>query len=228
MTTTGLEILFDTADLAQVEAGTDIYPLTGITCNPSIIKKEGAVDLLDHLRAIRGIIGAERDLHVQVIAPNADGMLAEARALLDGVDEGVYVKVPVTEEGLRAIKALKADGVRVTATAIYTRLQGTMAIAAGADYLAPYVNRMANLDVDPYAVVAHLAAMADRAGTGSKVLAASFKNAGQVNRALAAGAHAVTAAPEVVRGALESADVTAALAGFTRDWAGTFGRETLL
>lgn len=75
-------------------------------------------------------------------------MVKEAHAILKNVDDAVYIKIPTTEEGLKAMRALKAEGVHVTATAIYSKIQGFMAIACGADFIAPYYNRMENLDID--------------------------------------------------------------------------------
>lgn len=76
--------------------------------------------------------------------------------------ENVYIKVPVTPAGLAAMKTLKAQGYQITATAIYTVFQGLLAIEAGADYLAPYYNRMANLNIDSNAVIAQLSEAIDR------------------------------------------------------------------
>ena len=138
-----MEILFDTANLADIEEMTPLYPVSGVTTNPTIIKAEGRIDLYPHLRRIREIIGPDRTLHVQVLAQDADGIVADAHRLLDQIDGKVYAKIPTTEQGIKAIRLLKNEGIGVTATAIYSKTQGMLAIAAGADYIAPYFNRMA-------------------------------------------------------------------------------------
>ncbi len=137
-----MEILFDTANLTDIEEMTPFYPVSGVTTNPTIIKAEGRIDFYNHMRRIREIIGPDRTLHIQVLAQDADGIVADAHRLLDQVDGNVFAKIPTTEQGIRAMRLLKDEGIGVTATAIYSKTQGMLAIAAGADYIAPYFNRM--------------------------------------------------------------------------------------
>ncbi|MBA3019532.1 fructose-6-phosphate aldolase [Propionicimonas sp.] len=222
-----MEILFDTASLAVLEEMTPLYPVAGVTTNPTIIKAEGRIELYEHLRQIRRIIGPDRSLHIQVLAQDADGIVADAHRLLEQVDGGVFAKVPTTEQGIRAIRLLKDEGIGVTATAIYSRIQGTLAIEAGADYIAPYFNRMEDRGIDASAMVKSLAKIIDRHGVGCKILAASFKNVAQVSAALEAGAAAVTVPPALLRAALATPDVTEAVNAFTRDWNDTFGTTEL-
>lgn len=109
-----MDILFDTANLGDIERLTPIYPVTGVTTNPSILKAEGKVDFYAHLRRIREIIGPNRTLHVQVLAKDARGMIDDAHRLLDRIDENVYPKIPTTEAGIAAMRHLKEEGVKVT------------------------------------------------------------------------------------------------------------------
>ena len=104
-----------------------------------------------------------------------EGILKDAAKIREQCDENTYIKVPVTPEGLAAIKVLKAEGYKITATAIYTVFQGLLAIEAGADYLAPYYNRMENLNIDSAQVISQLASAIERDHSSSKILAASFK-----------------------------------------------------
>lgn len=90
---------------------------------------------------------------MQVIAKEYEGILKDAAEIRKKCGDAVYIKVPVTPDGLAAIKTLKAEGYKITATAIYTTFQGLLAIEAGADYLAPYYNRMENLNIDSDAVI---------------------------------------------------------------------------
>ncbi|GAB78436.1 fructose-6-phosphate aldolase, TalC/MipB family [Austwickia chelonae] len=222
-----MEILFDTADLAVIEEVVDIYPCAGITSNPTILKAEGAVDLYAHMRAVRQLIGDERTLHVQVLAQDPDGIVDEAHRILARIDDRVHIKVPLTEAGLRAIRTLKSEGIAVTATAIYTKVQGLLAVAAGCDYLAPYVNRMENLDIDAVDTLHTLADVIARDGSPAKILAASFKNTAQVCTALAAGSHAVTVPPALLRQTLASPVVDGAVQAFAADWRSVHGTDAL-
>lgn len=222
-----MEILFDTANLEAIETMSPIYPISGVTTNPTIIKAEGRIDFYPHFRRIRSIIGRERTLHVQILARESDGIIADAHRLLDQIDENVYVKIPTNEQGLKAMRALKSEGVNVTATAIYSKTQGILAIAAGADYIAPYFNRMESLDIDTSATIKSLAKFIDRHGASCKIMVASFKNVAQVSAAFEAGAAAVTLPPALLRASLAAPDVTQAVNAFAEDWYDTFGIDTL-
>lgn len=218
-----MEILLDSANLKSIKRFGETLPLAGVTTNPSIIKKEGKIDFFAHLRKIRTIIGPQRSLHVQVVATDVEGILKDAEAIFAEVGEETYVKVPVTEEGLKAIKALKDQRRNVTATAIYTIFQADLAVAAGADYIAPYFNRMENLNIDAEQAVREMAGEIKRSGAQTKILAASFKNIGQVTAALRSGAQAVTAAPDVIAQGFAMPSIAQAVADFTHDWENIFG-----
>ena len=222
-----MEILFDTASLAAIETLTPFYPVSGVTTNPTIIKAEGRIDFYNHFRRIREIIGTGRTLHIQVLAQDADGIVGDAHRLLDQVDDQVFVKIPTTEQGIRAMRLLKDEGIGVTATAIYSKTQGMLAIAAGADYIAPYFNRMESLDIDTSATIKSLAKFIDRHGAACKIMAASFKNVAQVSAAFEAGAAAVTLPPALLQASLAAPDVTQAVNAFANDWFETFGTHEL-
>ena len=100
-----MEYLLDTANLKSIAYYVKKLPVTGVTSNPSIVKKEGKVDFFAHMKEIRRIIGPDRTLHIQVTSDTVEGMMADARAILAKVDEKVFIKVPVTLDGLEVIKA---------------------------------------------------------------------------------------------------------------------------
>ncbi|MBK7820877.1 MAG: fructose-6-phosphate aldolase [Tessaracoccus sp.] len=222
-----MDILFDTANLRDIERLTPIYPVTGVTTNPTILKAEGKVDFYAHFRRIREIIGTKRTLHVQVLAKDAQGMIDDAHRLLDKIDAQVYPKIPLTEEGLKAMRILKEEGVKVTATAIYSKTQGFLAIASGVDYLAPYYNRMQALDIDTRGTLEALSGFITRFNAPSKIMAASFKNISQVSHALESGADAVTLSPKLFRQALSAPDIAHAVDDFIADWESVYGTTTL-
>ena len=222
-----MDILFDTANLGDIERLTPIYPVTGVTTNPSILKAEGKVDFYAHFRRIREIIGPDRTLHVQVLAKDAQGMIDDAHRLLDKIDDKIYPKIPTTEAGLLAMRTLKEEGVKVTATAIYSKTQGFLAIASGVDYLAPYYNRMQSIDIDTRGTLAALAGFIQRFDAPSKIMAASFKNISQVSHALESGADAVTLSPKLLRQALSAPDILGAVDDFVSDWKSVYGTKTL-
>jgi len=222
-----VEILFDTANLAHIEAMTPIYPVAGVTTNPSILRLEGRIDFYQHFRRIREVIGRERTLHVQVLALDAEGIIDDAHRLMEMIDADVYAKIPTTEPGIQAMRVLREEGIKVTATAIYSKTQGILAIAAGANYIAPYFNRMESLDIDTVSTIKSLSKFIARHGSDCKIMAASFKNVAQVSAAFEAGAQAVTLPPQLLRAALSTPDVTTAVQVFASDWRATFGTDGL-
>ena len=222
-----MEYLLDSANLETIKRFVEYFPITGITSNPSIVKKEGKIDFFAHMNKIRSIIGQNRTLHIQVTATDVEGMLRDADSILSKVDNQVYIKVPVTIEGLKVMKILKARGNNVTATAIYSKAQGFLALEAGADYMAPYYNRMENLEINPEDVIASFAKMISEYGYSTKIVAASFKNIGQVNKAFLAGSQTATVAPDVLEGAFAMPSIQKAVDDFTSDWQMIYGDKTI-
>lgn len=222
-----MEFMLDTLNLHDIEDWARVLPLAGITSNPSIVKKEGNIDFFAQIKKVRSIIGEEPSLHAQVVATSVEGILQDARTLRENIGGNFYVKVPVSPNGLTAIKQLKKEGFRITATAIYTIFQGFLAIEAGADYLAPYYNRMENLGTDPIEVIGQLAMACSNSGAHTKILAASFKNVSQVTNALAAGAQAVTAGADIYAAGFANPSIQKAVDDFAADWQSTQGRSTI-
>ena len=212
-----MEFMLDTANLKDLEHGMKYYPVDGVTTNPSILKADLPFDYYEHLKAIKALCG-ERTMHVQLASENFDGMMAEAEEIWQQLGKDVFLKIPVTEEGVRAIKEVKARGGFVTATAIYYPFQGIMAIHAGADYLAPYCNRMENNDIDFVTIIEQLRDLIDRDSYDAKILAASFKNVKQVTAAIYAGAHCVTIQPALLKTAMHSVLVSDAVGVFSKDY----------
>lgn len=226
-----MELMFDNANIKTIKEFAEIYPYVGVTSNPTIIKKEGKIDFFNHFKQIREIIGKDRSLHIQVVSQTAEEMIKEAEKIVEKVDKDVYIKIPVTEEGLKAIKNLKSRGFKITATAIYTKMQGLVAIAAGADYIAPYFNRIQSRGSDAAATVACFRQNIDFFGKKTKILAASFHHGGQVIKALQAGADAVTLQPDLLREMVcvnPTNYIENAVATFASDWEESQGTKNIL
>ncbi len=220
-----MNIMFDTANLNKIGTYSKIYPFAGVTSNPSIIKKEGKINFFSHMRAIRKIIGKDRTLHVQIVSQTCDQMIEEAYRLVDKLGD-IYIKIPVSEEGLKAIKVLKENGYHITATCIYSKIQGDMAILAGADYIAPYFNRMENIGVEPRNVIKHFANIIAKCSSDTKILAASFKNIRQVTDSFENGADYATVDPDLLHNSINAPHILKATEQFSEDWYSIFGQNT--
>ena len=180
--------MLDTAKLEDIKKGYKLYPVCGVTTNPSILSKEGK-PVFEHLNEIRKLIGDNEMLHVQVTGKTVEDMVNEAKLIYEKVRGNVYIKVPATEVGIAAMKIMNSYGYNVTATAIYTVNQALMAASAGAKFVAPYVNRMEINNIDAYNTVAEMVRVLEEYGYDTKVLAASFKRADQVYNVALVGAH---------------------------------------
>ncbi len=223
-----MKLIVDFANLDQIKELYAYYPIDGVTTNPSIIAKEGK-NPYEVLKKIREFIGAEAELHVQVISRAAGGMLQEAHRIQKELGVNTYVKVPVTKEGLKAIKALAAEGANITATAIYTQMQAYLAAKAGAHYAAPYVNRIDNLGADGVKVAKDIHDIFKKNDLPTEVLAASFKNSQQVLELAKHGIGAATISPEVIEGLIKLDAVNCAIDAFVKDFENLCGEgKTML
>jgi len=186
-----MQFIIDTANLEAIKKANEFFPIDGVTTNPSIISKEHT-DFVKLIKDIRAIIGPDKMLHVQTTATKAEDMLKEGKLIKETVGGDFYLKVPIGAEGLKATRLLKEAGIKVTMTAIFTPQQALLAAKAGADYVAPYVNRLDNICADGVGVVSDIVDIFAMFDLPCKVLAASFKSVEQVHKVALAGGHAVT------------------------------------
>ncbi len=220
-----MEILLDTANLETIRKYNEIYDITGVTSNPTILSREKA-EFFPLLLEIRDIIG-DKQLHVQVTGSSSEEMLKEAETITEKLGKNTYIKVPVNEEGIKTIKILKSNGYKVTGTAIYMPQQAMLAASVGADYVAPYFNRMNNMNVDSTNAIEEMAWLFEHYHKDTKILAASFKNTQQIMSALLAGAHAVTASADLYTQMVTSPVIDSAIDGFAKDWSGLYGEKRI-
>ncbi len=190
--------LADTANIEELKKLFYYFPLEGITTNPTIIAAENK-PMSEILPQLVELVG-DKMLHVQMISRKAEDMLREAKAYKKkyGLGDNYFAKIPVTEEGYKAIRMIKDSGINVTATAIFTQQQALVAARAGADWVAPYVNRLDNISSHGIEVVGYIVDSIAQYGLNTKVLAASFKTVDQVHRVSLVGSHSATVSFEIL------------------------------
>lgn len=220
-----MELYLDTANVQEVERLARIFPIAGVTTNPSIVaaSKESIWDVLPRLQ---NAIGETGILFAQTMSRDAQGMVSEAQRLSKAIP-GIVVKIPVTSEGLAAIKQLKKEGVTTLGTAVYSASQGLLAALAGAKYVAPYVNRVDAQGGDGIRTVQELQTLLALHAPDSKVLAASFKTPRQALDCLLAGCEAITLPLDVAQQMLDTPAVQSAIEKFEQDWKNAFGNINL-
>lgn len=218
-----MKLLIDDANTEKIKEILASYPIDGVTTNPSILSKS-ARNPYEVLEDIRSIIGPEKELHVQVISTTAEGMREEARIITQRLGENTYIKIPSVPEGFKAMMHLSKQGYNLTATAIYTPMQAFLAAKSGADYAAPYVNRIDNLGANGVDTAKKIHDIFVNNALKTEVLAASFKNSQQVLALCEYGIGAATIAPEVIENFVKNAAVDAAVDAFTADFQALCGR----
>ena len=212
----------DTANLEELKELFFYLPLEGVTTNPTILSKENR-PLSQTVGGVLDIIG-DKMLHLQMIHDSAEDILKEAKKYREvfGLGQQYYVKIPVTKEGFRAIRMVKDAGMKVTATAIFTQQQALIAANAGADFVAPYVNRLDNIVSHGIEVVSDIVKSIEMYHLPTKVLAASFKNVDQIYRVSMVGCHSVTASYEVLTAMVNHPMTDRAVADFKIDGASLY------
>ncbi|PTA96615.1 fructose-6-phosphate aldolase [Kluyvera sp. Nf5] len=220
-----MELYLDTSDVAAVKRLARIFPLAGVTTNPSIVAAgKTPVEVL--LPQLYDALDGKGRLFAQVMANTAEGMVADAHKLRAIIPD-LVVKVPVTAEGLAAIKCLKAEGIPTLGTAVYGAGQGLLSALAGAEYVAPYVNRVDAQGGDGVQTVNDLQRLLSLHAPGAKVLAASFKTPRQALACLLAGCESITLPLDVAQQFIAAPAVEAAVAKFEQDWQTAFGRTSI-
>lgn len=212
-----MKLLIDDANIEKIKKLYEYYPIDGVTTNPSILAKSKR-NPYEVLKEIRAFIGDTAELHAQVLSINAEGMIEEAYKMVALLGKNTYIKIPTVPEGIKAMKALKKEGFNITATAIYTPMQAYLAGKAGADYAAPYVNRIDNLGANGIESTKIIQNIFENNGFSTQILAASFKNSNQVQELCAYGIGAATIAPDVIENLLKNACVTGAVNDFISDF----------
>lgn len=212
-----MKLIIDDAHIDQIKKIYEFYPIDGVTTNPSILAKSGR-NPYEVLKEIRAFIGSEAELHVQAVAKTAEGMVEDAHRIVTELGKNTYVKIPSVPEGFKAMKILTAEGITVTATAIYTPLQGFLAGKCGASYVAPYVNRIDNMGYNGIQVAKQIYDILKKNDLKTEVLAASFKNSQQVLELCEYGIGASTVAPDVIEGLVKNQAITAAIDDFVKDF----------
>ncbi|MDT4762241.1 fructose-6-phosphate aldolase [Sphaerochaeta sp. PS] len=223
-----MQLMLDSANLKDLEKAMEFYPISGVTTNPQQIQGELCLDFFGHLRSIRSLIGQERSLHVQVLGRDSLTIIGEAEKLCSLLGDDTYISIPVTEEGLTAIKILTARGFNITATTVFSTIQGILAMLCGVKYVAVFYDRMLNNDIDAPRVIRELSSLLWTNTSNTQVLAASFKNVAEITTSYACGAGCCTVRPEILSTGLSMPSIQKAVGDFRKRWDEVYAGKTIL
>ena len=219
-----MKFCIDHAYISKIKHIYEFYPVDGVSTNPSILAQTGR-NPYDVLKEIRAFIGDEAELFVQAIAEDAETMVKESHKILQELGNRTLVKIPCIPEGFKAMKQLKKENIRFIGTAIYTPMQGFLAAKCGAEYVAPYINRIDNMGFDGVQVAKDIHDAIKNSDYDSGLLAASFKNSQQVLELIKYGVKAVTVAPDVIDNLVKNAAIDSAISQFNADFRGLTGGD---
>lgn len=219
-----MELIIDSSNIEQIKELNDLLTITGVTTNPTILTKSGR-EAMDVVKDLCEVLSEDQLLFIQTVQTSFEGIMEEAKMISSIRNKNMYVKIPVTHEGLRAIKECKKLGIHTLATAIYTADQAFLAAMNGAEYLAPYTNRMCNYG-DGVQDVKDLIEMLRVNQMPAKVIAASFKNTYQVHELIKAGIQAVTVPCDVLYQMIDHPGTKIAVGEFSVNWQRAYNRNT--
>ncbi len=184
-----MRFFLDTANLDEIQKAVDWGVVCGVTTNPTLVAREGAVDFHTHVRTIAGMV--DGPVSAEVVSVDKEGMIQEARQLAR-IHHNVVVKIPMTPEGMSAVNALSVDGIRTNVTLVFSVNQALLASAAGATFVSPFVGRIDDVGQDGMNVVREIVAAFGASESRTQVLAASIRHSRHVAEAALAGADVAT------------------------------------
>lgn len=183
-----MKFFLDTANVDEIKRINELGLVDGVTTNPSLIAKEGR----DFETVIKEITSeVDGPVSAEVVGLEAEVMIKEARELAAWA-ENVVVKVPMTEEGLKAVNTLSSEGIKTNVTLIFTVSQGLLAAKAGATYISPFVGRLEDIGTDAYALIEDLRFILDFYDLEAEIIAASIRTAPHLEEVARRGAHIAT------------------------------------
>jgi transaldolase len=197
-----MKFFIDTANLEQIKAAQDLGILDGVTTNPSLMAKEGIKgeqNIVEHYIRICEIV--DGDVSAEVISTEFEGMIKEGE-ILAALHPQIVVKVPVTRNGIKAIKYLSAKGIRTNCTLVFNVGQALLAAKAGATYVSPFIGRLDDIGEDGVVLIEKIVNVFNYYGYNTQVLAASIRHTNHIIKCLEAGADVATCPLDAILGML--------------------------
>jgi transaldolase len=210
-----MKIFIDTANLEKIKEVNSWGILDGVTTNPSLVAKENT-DLETLVKEICGIV--EGPISAEVMSVNAGDMVAEARRL-SALHRNIVIKVPMTEEGLKATKALAEEDIKVNMTLVFSTAQALLAAKAGARYISPFVGRLDDVGQDGMKLIAEIMNMLDNYDFDTEVIVASVRDPVHVVQAVQLGAHIATIPYDILKKMFLHPLTDIGIKRFQDDWA---------
>ena len=216
-----MKFFIDTANVEDIKKANDMGVICGVTTNPSLIAKEGRV-FEEVIAEIASIVDGPISGEVRATTTDAESMIREGREIAK-IHKNMVVKIPMTVEGLKAVKVLSSEGIKTNVTLIFTANQALLAARAGASYVSPFIGRMVHISTKGIDQVAEIAEMFDVAGIETEIIAASVRNPIHVTECALAGADIATVPYKVIEQMTHHPLTDAGIEKFKQDYLAVFG-----
>jgi transaldolase len=214
-----MKFFIDTANLKEIQEAYELGVLDGVTTNPSLMAKEGITgkdNIMRHYKAICDIV--DGDVSAEVVSIDLAGMIREGEELVE-IDDKIVVKIPMTKEGVKALKYFSGKGIRTNCTLIFSAGQALLAAKAGATYVSPFVGRLDDISTDGIALIEQILTIYRNYGFETQVLAASIRHTMHVIQCAEIGADVMTGPLSVMEALLKHPLTDSGLEKFLADYA---------
>jgi len=209
-----MKLFIDTANVEHIREANDLGIICGVTTNPSLIAKEGRI-FTDVVKEITSIV--DGPISAEVISLEHDGMVSEAQELVK-IHKNIVIKIPMTLEGLKAVKILSAQGVKTNVTLIFNAAQALMAARAGATFVSPFLGRLDDIGQNGISLIEEIVDIFGLHGIKTEIIAASIRNPLHVINAARAGAHIATIPYNVIIQMSKHPLTDNGIERFLKDW----------
>ena len=212
-----MKFFIDTANVEEIKQANDLGVICGVTTNPSLIVKEGR-DFIEVIKEISSIV--DGPISAEVISLEHEGMVKEAEKLSQ-IHKNIVIKIPMTEEWLKAVNILSKKGIKTNVTLIFSAAQALLAARAGATYVSPFVGRLDDIGMDGIDLIAEIAEIFDINAIETEIIVASVRNPIHVLQAAKLGADIATVPYKVIKQMLLHPLTDKGIAQFMKDWEGS-------
>ena len=209
-----MKLFIDTANVAHIREANDLGVICGVTTNPSLIAKEGR-DFTEVVKEITSIV--DGPISAEVISLDHEGMVKEAGPLA-ALHPNIVIKIPMTYEGLKAVKILRSQGIKTNVTLIFSAAQALLAARAGASYVSPFVGRLDDVGSDGMNLIEEIVDIFSKHSIKTEIITASVRHPIHVIQAARLGADIATAPYSVIVQMTKHPLTDAGIERFLKDW----------
>ena len=216
-----MRFFVDTANVEDIKKANDMGVICGVTTNPSLIAKEGR-NFNEVIAEIASIVDGPISGEVKATTVDAEGMIAEGREIAK-IHPNMVVKIPMTVEGMKAVKVLNSEGIKTNVTLVFSANQALLAARAGATYVSPFLGRLDDISQPGIDLIRQIAEIFEVAGLDTQIIAASIRNPIHVTDCALAGADIATVPYKVIEQMTKHPLTDQGIEKFQKDYKAVFG-----